>query len=147
VTEVTDYAAVAVRLVLGAADGVPVPAGWLQTATTVALALGAAYFAYRQATRVARISAASAAAAAQATAATEAKRIESGAYERAKGLMEAGVAQQAAQMERVERALAAEQQQTERLRGRVVELEDEVARLRRRLIVAGLDETPPPAVG
>lgn len=144
---VTDLASVAVRMLMAAVDAPTVSTGWFQTIGLTLVALTGSYFAYRQATRVARISATSAATTARAVAETEAKRIESGAYERAKDLMESGMAQQTVHLERVERALAAEQQQSERLRRRIAELEDEVARQRRKLIVAGLDDTSSPGTG
>jgi polyhydroxyalkanoate synthesis regulator phasin len=126
-----------------------VPGGGLtQSLVTLAIALGAAYFAYRQSTRVARIAAESTAATARTVAETEAKRIEADAYQRAQGLVDAQVARQTAEMERNAQQIAtqrvemaSQRAEAEGLRRKVLELQDEVARLRHRLIVAGLDDT------
>jgi chromosome segregation ATPase len=98
-------------------------------------AVVAAYLAYRQATAVARTQARA-----------EARKVDAGAYERAKALYESGIQQLEEQVRRLRaevdsyrgRAAIAEDASS-RLSARVAELELTIARMRRQLILAGVE--------
>jgi hypothetical protein len=88
----------------------------------------AAWLAYKQATKVAA-----------AAGAAEVRKVEAGAYERARKLYEAGIEQLEEQVRRMREQLATEQDVSNRLRNQVNELEATVGRLRAQLIRAGID--------
>jgi TolA-binding protein len=98
-------------------------------------ALGAAYLAYRQATSVARTQAQA-----------EVRKVDAAAYERAKALYESGIQQLEEQVQRLRaevdsyrgRATIAEDASS-RLNARVAELEITISRMRRQLILAGVE--------
>lgn len=73
----------------------------------------------------------------------EARRIDAEAYERAKRGIDEERPVLRAEVTQLRAEVDTERLGSARLRARVVELEDEVARLRRRLIVAGIDEGGP----
>lgn len=110
------------------------------TGTIIAavLATAASYIGYRQAVRVARANARATTEAARLTAEAEARKVDAGAYERAKIMYEAGIRQLEEQLVRLRAQLAEEQQVSSSLRLQVRALEDTVARLRREIIAAGL---------
>lgn len=89
----------------------------------------AAFFAYKQATRVASIGAQ-----------TEMLRIDVTAYDRARALYESGIAQLEDQLARLRTQLNEERDVSQRLRSQVNNLEDTVARMRRQLIAAGIED-------
>lgn len=120
--------AVPIAVVVAAGEAVTAP-GWLPSTAGAFVALIGVYAGYRQSTRVARINARS-----------EAQKVEAGAFERAQASLVADATRRDGELARVESKLAGEEQRSERLRARVIELEDKVARLQRRLIVAGIED-------
>lgn len=112
-------------------------ANWLPSIVTALLAFGASYLGYRQATRAAR-----------ANAKIEAEKVDAQAYGRAKELYEAGIEQLEEQLKRLrdeingwrDRTTLAEEAAA-RLQTRVAELELTIARMRRQLILAGVETT------
>jgi len=120
--------AVPVAVVLAAGEAVTAP-GWIPSTIGALVALAGVYAGYRQSTRVARINARS-----------EAAKVEAGAYERARQSLEADATRRDAELARVEAKLTVEEGRSELLRTRVLSLEEEVSRLRRRLIEAGVGD-------
>jgi septal ring factor EnvC (AmiA/AmiB activator) len=112
---------------------------WLPSIITAFLAFAASYLGYRQATRAARTNAK-----------IEAEKVDAAAYERAKGLYEAGIEQLEEQLHRLREEIDAWRGRTTmaedaaaRLQSRVSELELTIARMRRQLILAGVETLPP----
>jgi TolA-binding protein len=112
---------------------------WLPSLVTALLAFAASYLGYRQATRAARTNAK-----------IEAERVDAAAYERAKGLYEAGIEQLEEQLSRLREEIESWRGRTTmaehaaaHLQGRVAELELTIARMRRQLILAGVEPAPP----
>lgn len=120
--------AVPVAVALAAGEAVTAP-GWIPSTIGALVALAGVYAGYRQSTRVARINARS-----------EAAKVEAGAYERARQSLEADATRRDAELARVEAKLTVEEGRSELLRTRVLSLEEEVSRLRRRLIEAGVGD-------
>lgn len=118
----------------------PASNGGVGTGTIIAAALAvvASYIGYRQAVRVARSNAAATTEAARLAAEAEARKVDAGAYDRARLMYEAGIRQLEEQLARLRAQLAEEQQVSSSLRLQVRALEDTVARLRREIIAAGL---------
>lgn len=121
--------AVPVTVVVAVGEAVSAP-GWLPSTAGAAVALIGVYAGYRQSTRVARINARS-----------EAQKVEAGAFERARASMESEASRRDGELARVGAKLAAEEEKSDRLRARVLELEERVALMRRRMIVAGIEDT------
>lgn len=121
--------AVPVTVVVAVGEAVSAP-GWLPSTVGAFVALVGVYAGYRQSTRVARINARS-----------EAEKVEAGAFERARASMESEAVRRDAELARVGAKLAAEEEKSDRLRVRVLELEERVALMRRRMIVAGIEDT------
>lgn len=92
--------------------------------------LGAAWLAYRQAVKSAKI-----------TTANDTLRIEAEAYERARRIYEAGIAQLESQVKALKAQISEEQDISGKLRLRVSELEETVAQLRFQLMRAGIELT------
>jgi ppGpp synthetase/RelA/SpoT-type nucleotidyltranferase len=91
-------------------------------------AVACAYLAYRQATKVS----------AQ-TSRVEIQKVDAGAYERARGIYESGIKQLEEQLSHLRKQLDEEREVSGRLRTRVSELEDIVAKMRRQMMIAGMD--------
>lgn len=121
--------ALPLAVALAAGEAVTAP-GWLPSTVGAIVALAGVYAGYRQSTRVARINARS-----------EAQKVEAGAFERARASLESDAVRRDAELHRVETKLASAEEREEHLRVRVIELEEKVARMRRRLILAGIEDT------
>lgn len=121
--------AVPAAVVVAAGEAVAAP-GWIPSTIGALVALTGVYAGYRQSTRVASIKARS-----------EAGKVEAGAFERARASLESDAARRDGELARVETKLAAEEEKSDRLRARVLELEERVALMRRRLILAGIQDT------
>lgn len=101
---------------------------WLIPLAVALVAAVPGVLAYRQATK-----------AADATADASRLTIEAGAYERARSLYEAALDQLEKQLTGLQAQLNVERDVSNRLRNQVNALEDTVAKLRRQLILAGVD--------
>jgi alpha-L-arabinofuranosidase len=101
---------------------------WLPAVIASILGFAAAYLSYRQSTR-----------ASAAATKVETNRIDAGAYERAKQLYESGIKQLEDQLKRLLEQIQQEREISTALRVQVNALEQTVARMRRQLILAGVD--------
>lgn len=91
-------------------------------------AIACAYLAYKQATKVSA-----------ASSRVEIQKVDAGAYERARGIYESGIKQLEEQLTRLRVQLDEEREVSGRLRTRISDLEDTVAKMRRQMMVAGID--------
>lgn len=71
----------------------------------------------------------------------EAKKVDAGAYERARVIYESGIKQLEEQLTHLRTQIDEEREVSGRLRTRVSELEDTVARMRRQMMLAGMEFT------
>lgn len=91
-------------------------------------AVACAWLAYKQATKVSA-----------ASSRVEIQKVDAGAYERARGIYESGIKQLEEQLTRLRTQLDEEREVSGRLRTRISDLEDTVARMRRQMVIAGID--------
>lgn len=103
-------------------------ANWLPAVIASLLGFGAAFLAYRQSSR-----------ADNAATRVENLRVDAEAYQRAKTLYEAGIRQLEDQLARLQTQLNQERDLSNALRVQINALEDTVAKLRRQLILSGVD--------
>jgi hypothetical protein len=89
-----------------------------------------AYLAYKQATKVSA-----------ATSRVEIQKVDAGAYERARLIWESGIKQLEGQLTHLRTQLDEEREVSGRLRTRISDLEDTVARMRRQMMLAGMEFT------